>query len=1018
MKVKEICLWIISSVVCLSTTSLNGVVGGMVYRSETLTEGDRLITSKNYPKPYPPNLNFTWLCSSTTLKWAVVFLDFQLDAPTRNFKEDDWLELDDGHKPLRYSSSSQPHWPYKSSGHYLRITFITDSISGGKAQGFKIKLLHGKDDQEIAIKIHEANTAQSEQYDDDGDSRLLLIIVTVIIAILFIAIVMATLLCFLYHRRANSRDITRTDRDAFGVRRNSGVYHSRNPDPRSREQHTSEVVIVTRQTHRIPPEGQQSSQSAPVQRSNSQRDWRTRAELCAMVTVSSQNSRPNMYSHSGPDPQACGGREPDKVPDFNSFDDCCKRSRKTSKGGECNNDGCSTARKCNPHQCNTNSNSGAQNPSSNQSACASLSKAAAEKKCNNNDYTNIHFSKDTTSNFTTQDAGSQEPGSPVYCNSPVSSPTSPGLRDGLWLDVSVGSLNTGPASPTGNCYENVSACENQERLDKSLQTASLYMNGLDNTQVKRKNSYEVSCQRTTQEGELKAMAKKQGDSKSFRSDGLENILEVKRNSPPSVNLYSNWENIQKENKEFCMSALHETETFTDNPSSPSSDTRHNDTGHEFLNPCVVMQKPEEKRKERKISDPNNKPNVYQMNTKVPRPNTLSCSTDVKSINVSQDMNHSIPCNKEHERKTSSSKLTPQFSLELPAVNTGEYLYLTEFGISPHKPEKDWEKKDVADAHQLCPRVPKLSSSQSVTSDEGEYHLIPSSQERVKNEASANAMVLPFNAVLPRTNNISPFSPDSNVNDSGEYHLLPFNNSKSSHKVENAAGEVSTNKSMDATELQLNAKVPKPHNGSLSSPANSGEYHFLPSSLNNPRPFKEKELNMKISAPSSSFPPPEMKDNSNEGEYHYLIPCSKNPKNSQTCQEAEVPTYELGTAVPKGSCPSAVESPDDYYVFPKTNRVDINGQNGDVKFPDSGEYQLTSEVSRSKISSDDNVDNGGEYHYVVTCRNDEQDTKQKVKAEKTEMSKVNTYQLNVQVPKSSNALTTNDDGEYHLVPIRN
>ncbi|KAK0054968.1 hypothetical protein Bpfe_015544 [Biomphalaria pfeifferi] len=212
---------------------------------------DSSIQSDNYPGVYPINSNVTWVFETTYGQWGVFFRDFAL-SHDEDFT--DWGDLirlqSDRNGPIvTYTYSSDPR-PYISKGSTLIISFLSDSIKDdASVRGFDLDILFGNTESDVRLKLHEAAKRKSKKNDDrDNDSLPVILIVT--LTILALAALCAAVVCAL--KLKSAKKVKADDgRDVFGVRRGSGVRHTRHSSstspPQSPDQTDAPRVLTGRQ---------------------------------------------------------------------------------------------------------------------------------------------------------------------------------------------------------------------------------------------------------------------------------------------------------------------------------------------------------------------------------------------------------------------------------------------------------------------------------------------------------------------------------------------------------------------------------------------------------------------------------------------------------------------------------------------------------------------------------------------------------------------------------------------------
>ncbi|CAG5116740.1 unnamed protein product [Candidula unifasciata] len=221
---------------------------------------DTVINSPNYPRQYPPDLNLTWELNVSSGQWGLVFSDFDLGIGSDSYGNPDWLEIfDRGGKRVRYTVHVQPLLSYISQGPQLMIQFVSDRFSDRNKRGFQLQVLYGASEREVHMKIIEATKTVKPSEDDT--SLTLMVITAVLTLVAFLVVVAAVVLI-----RKNSQNNRRENRNVFGVRRNSGISHSR------RTRSVEETA-----PNDVPAEQPRRTERA-VQRSNSQINWMARAQ--------------------------------------------------------------------------------------------------------------------------------------------------------------------------------------------------------------------------------------------------------------------------------------------------------------------------------------------------------------------------------------------------------------------------------------------------------------------------------------------------------------------------------------------------------------------------------------------------------------------------------------------------------------------------------------------------------------------------------------------------------------------
>ncbi|KAH9524181.1 hypothetical protein Btru_053743 [Bulinus truncatus] len=225
---------------------------------------DTSVQSDNYPGVYPVNSNVTWVWETGQGRWGVYFRDFHL-SPDEDFTDGgDWLGIEsDREVSVRtYTYSSQVE-PYVSKGSKLIVNFVSDGTKDEPTvRGFNLEIYYGNSEREVRLKLHEA--ANKKPKDEDGEGPSTIVILTIVFTIL--TAVLVAIICGLKLTRAKKAK-SNDDRDVFGVRRESGIRHSRQGSSTSPPQ--SPV--------REGAPGQQTVRQAQRQATNL--GWMARAEL-------------------------------------------------------------------------------------------------------------------------------------------------------------------------------------------------------------------------------------------------------------------------------------------------------------------------------------------------------------------------------------------------------------------------------------------------------------------------------------------------------------------------------------------------------------------------------------------------------------------------------------------------------------------------------------------------------------------------------------------------------------------
>ncbi|KAI8749026.1 hypothetical protein BgiBS90_032456 [Biomphalaria glabrata] len=257
---------------------------------------DSSIQSDNYPGVYPINSNVTWVFETTYGQWGVFFRDFALSHDEDFTDGGDLIRLQsDRNGPIvtyTYSSDSRP---YISKGSTLIISFLSDSIKDDpSARGFDLDILFGNTESDVRLKLHEAAKRKSNKNDDtNNDSLPVILIVT--LTLLAMAALCAAVVCALKLKSAKKVKAD-DDRDVFGVRRGSGVRHSRHGSstspPQSPDQTDAPRVLTGRQ-------GQNGhfGWMARAERSNSLNSSRRNRNAASSGHAAHASPGPGQHSH-------------------------------------------------------------------------------------------------------------------------------------------------------------------------------------------------------------------------------------------------------------------------------------------------------------------------------------------------------------------------------------------------------------------------------------------------------------------------------------------------------------------------------------------------------------------------------------------------------------------------------------------------------------------------------------------------------------------------------------------------
>uniref|UniRef100_A0A0B6Z8E8 CUB domain-containing protein n=1 Tax=Arion vulgaris TaxID=1028688 RepID=A0A0B6Z8E8_9EUPU len=236
---------------------------------------DKIVQSEHYPNTYPKDTNATWEWKVESGQWGVVFRDFELGS-------NDWLKIEDRRKRVIFTNNAPPVLSFITVGPQLIINFVSDGVSEFKTKGFDLLILYGSSERDVEIKIHDATKPEKASKEEESHPFIIIIIAALVVTSLVIIIVVLILV------RKSRQDTKNASRNIFGVRRNSGISHSRRS--RSDDEHPQHDPPLQQQ--------QERRTERSVQRSNSQLNWMARAELTTTIQKAGCSPRPNAYAVS------------------------------------------------------------------------------------------------------------------------------------------------------------------------------------------------------------------------------------------------------------------------------------------------------------------------------------------------------------------------------------------------------------------------------------------------------------------------------------------------------------------------------------------------------------------------------------------------------------------------------------------------------------------------------------------------------------------------------------------------
>ncbi|ESO97454.1 hypothetical protein LOTGIDRAFT_231612 [Lottia gigantea] len=237
----------------------------------------QVITTPNYPEPYPPYFNCTWKWSKDSGIWAVLFEDLSVSC-------DDWVYVEDVQSSKKYPEgcSHSTMMPIYIHGSELVIRFSTTE-NRNLHSGFKIRILSGCDLDDVKVQVYEIKEKGKETMELKTNHVHTLLYI--LLAIIGTIVCFVALLMFIFkHRRNRSQSESLSVAVSVNhIRRGTGVSYKRSASTSesisSNDTETAKVEIERKRVTRTP----------------SQRSWTARAALATKSNVAVDN----LYSPIG-----------------------------------------------------------------------------------------------------------------------------------------------------------------------------------------------------------------------------------------------------------------------------------------------------------------------------------------------------------------------------------------------------------------------------------------------------------------------------------------------------------------------------------------------------------------------------------------------------------------------------------------------------------------------------------------------------------------------------------------------
>ncbi|XP_050408262.1 uncharacterized protein LOC126823445 [Patella vulgata] len=228
------------------------------YRSNQNFSQPEVITTPNFPLPYPSDASLSWAWSKPTGRWAVLFEEFDIHCMDTLYLKDDsagkQLPFDCNQKLTKTRA-------YYTKGSSLIIRF-TSSHESEARKGFKIRVLYGRDKDDLKSQVYELKNGNK---DGDGDHVYTLLYVMLALVVLIIVGMVVSVIIIKRRKRPGNQTVT-VSVATNHVRKGSGVSYKRSAS-------TSDSMDTTTTTTEV------EICRSKVQRTPSQRSWTTRATL-------------------------------------------------------------------------------------------------------------------------------------------------------------------------------------------------------------------------------------------------------------------------------------------------------------------------------------------------------------------------------------------------------------------------------------------------------------------------------------------------------------------------------------------------------------------------------------------------------------------------------------------------------------------------------------------------------------------------------------------------------------------
>ncbi|KAK7483699.1 hypothetical protein BaRGS_00025020 [Batillaria attramentaria] len=279
-------------VLCLAASLYEASTVNAEWFSYHTTARDYIVTSEKYPDLYPADEKFVWNWTTATGMWAVQFVDFKLSCA--DDPKDTLTITDENKKYLLTCDKEVVNHHYILSSSSFTVELSSHSSRDPAARGFKCKVFHGNNRDELKMKIDtQVSTTQRPDTEEGGtvSSELVIILLVIIVFLIVLALVGGVVWMIFRRRRHQQTTNTSVHLNIGAIRRESAVSYTRhgNGGPPGEGRMGSESSL--------PPDDTATSPKRPVKRSGSNASWAMRAEMSTSVRNGSCSSdAPNQNS--------------------------------------------------------------------------------------------------------------------------------------------------------------------------------------------------------------------------------------------------------------------------------------------------------------------------------------------------------------------------------------------------------------------------------------------------------------------------------------------------------------------------------------------------------------------------------------------------------------------------------------------------------------------------------------------------------------------------------------------------